>query len=64
LGPSVRVLSTREKQTNKKTPQMGAFCLLLRTVDAFRTANWTKIKSELQFSGILGLFPTLSLQNA
>ncbi len=35
----------------------------LRTVDAFRTANWGKIKSELQFSGILGLFPNLAFQN-
>ena len=37
--------------------------IVLRTVDAFRTANWTKIKSELQFSGILNIFPTLALQN-
>jgi hypothetical protein len=29
----------------------------------FRTANWAGIKSDLQFSGILGLFPMLELQN-
>ena len=28
---------------------------LLSTVDAFRTANWVKIKSELQFSGVLNI---------
>jgi len=36
---------------------------LLPLVDEFRTANWTRIKGELQFSGILGLFPILELQN-
>jgi len=35
----------------------------LPLVDKFRTANWTSIKSELQFSGILEFFPELSLQN-
>ena len=35
----------------------------LPLVDKFRTANWANIKSDLQFSGILGFFPTLSLQN-
>jgi hypothetical protein len=32
-------------------------------VSKFRTANWVGIKSELQFSGILSLFPLLALQN-
>jgi hypothetical protein len=36
---------------------------MLPLVDKFRTANWTGIKSDLQFSGILGLFPILELQN-
>jgi hypothetical protein len=35
----------------------------LPLVDKFRTANWAGIKSDLQFSGILGLFPMLELQN-
>ena len=35
----------------------------LRTLDKFRTANWASIKSELEFSGILSLFPTPALQN-
>ena len=35
----------------------------LPLVDEFRTLNWTAIKQELQFSGILGLFPKLTLQN-
>jgi len=35
----------------------------LPLVDEFRTANWTRIKSDLAFSGILGLFPMLELQN-
>lgn len=35
----------------------------LPIVDEFRTANWAGIKSDLQFSGILGLFPILELQN-
>lgn len=33
----------------------------LPLVDKFRTANWMSIKSELQFSGILNLFPTYAL---
>jgi len=37
--------------------------ILLPLVDKFRTANWTRIKSDLQFSGILGLFPSMTLQN-
>lgn len=36
---------------------------MLPLVDEFRTLNWTAIKQELQFSGIIGLFPNLSLQN-
>ena len=30
---------------------------MLSVVDDFRTQNWTLIKSELQFSGILSMFP-------
>jgi hypothetical protein len=36
---------------------------LLPLLDKFRTANWKRIKSELQFSGILELFPTPAFQN-
>jgi len=36
---------------------------LLPIVDKFRTANWKRIKSELQFSGILEMFPSMSFQN-
>lgn len=36
---------------------------VLPFLDEFRTANWSKIKSELQFSGILGLCSSLALQN-
>ncbi len=32
----------------------------LPIVDAFRTLNWVSIKSELQFSGVLNIFPTLN----
>ena len=35
----------------------------LPIVDEFRTLNWTAIKSDLQFSGILGLFPLMAFQN-
>jgi hypothetical protein len=35
----------------------------LPTVSKFRTANWVGIKSELQFSGILSLFPNMMFQN-
>jgi hypothetical protein len=35
----------------------------LRMLDKFRTANWTRIKSDLQFSGIITQFSQLSLQN-
>lgn len=31
----------------------------LPIVDKFRTANWTAIKSELQFSGLFTTFPNL-----
>jgi hypothetical protein len=36
---------------------------LLPLLDKFRTANWKRIKSELQFSGILDLFQSPVLQN-
>ncbi len=48
------------------SPFSGDFqfsAILLPLVDAFRTANWRKIKSDLQFSGVSGLFPVLVLQN-
>ena len=35
----------------------------LPTLDAFRTLNWANIKQELGFSGILNLFPMLSVQS-
>jgi len=35
----------------------------LPLLDKFRTVNWKKITSELQFSGILDLFPRDVLQN-
>ena len=36
---------------------------LLPLVDRFRTLNWKRIKSELQFSGILDMAPKLEVQN-
>ncbi len=36
---------------------------LLPLLDAFRTLNWNKIQQDLEFSGILSLYPSLSLQN-
>ena len=36
---------------------------VLPVLDKFRTLNWKKIKSELQFSGILEMFPSVALQN-
>lgn len=35
----------------------------LREVDRFRTLNWKEIKDELDFTGILNLFPKLEVQN-
>ena len=35
----------------------------LPLLDAFRTLNWNKIEQDLEFSGILSLYPNLSLQN-
>jgi len=37
-------------------PLLGSF-VWLPLVDEFRTANWVGIKSELEFSGILSMFP-------
>lgn len=36
---------------------------MLRTVDEFRTANWQKIKRELNKSSALGSLLELQLQN-
>jgi len=36
---------------------------MLPLVDAFRTANWRSIKSELGMNGIFGLFEFRGLQN-
>ncbi len=43
---------SNNERLGKNNPQ---FIPLLPLVDAFRTANWASIKSELQFSGILPL---------
>ena len=52
------------KGLNEKTDAFSpVFSTMLPLVDKFRTASWTAIKSDLQFSGILGLFPVLELQN-
>jgi len=52
------------KGLNEKTEVFSSiFSTMLPLLDKFRTANWTNIKSDLQFSGILGLFPMLELQN-
>ena len=40
------------------------FCpVWLPLQDMFRTLDWGKIKSELQFSGIFEMFPSVALQN-
>ncbi len=53
----------RLELVTQKSPEGDLLLTKLQGLDEFRTANWTKIKSELQFSGVLGLFPTLSFQN-
>jgi DNA invertase Pin-like site-specific DNA recombinase len=49
-----------EKNVDNKG-QKSTFVLshpvLLRSVDVFRTLNWNSIKQELDFSGVLDLFP-------
>ena len=64
-APRVCRHTHRSLARKRKRPRKGALVLLtrLRWLDAFRTANWSKIKSELQFSGILNLFPALPFQN-
>ena len=49
---------------NEKTePNDPVFSNLLPLLDAFRTLNWNKIQQDLEFSGILSLYPNLSFQN-
>jgi|GEM_PF-6710482 len=40
-------------------PLLGSF-VWLPLVDEFRTANWSCIKRELQFSGLFQMFPALT----
>jgi len=42
---------------------LTSISILVPLVDKFRTVNWGYVKRELQFSGILRLFPMLELQN-
>ncbi len=65
-GPNKRAnLGTFSTETEKsKAAHFWTVKLFwLPLVDRFRTVNWTGIKSDLQFSGILGMFPSLTLQN-
>ena len=61
--PSEAVHLSPEHKKIKSTQKGAKDFFMLPLVDKFRTANWAGIKSDLQFSGILGLFPMLELQN-
>jgi len=46
-----------------REPYFGLHTDWLPLLDAFRTLNWNKIQQDLEFSGILSLYPNLSFQN-
>ncbi len=55
-------LSFAEQGLNEKTSEFSpVFSTMLHLVDKFRTANWTGIKSDLQFSGVLELLTSESI---
>jgi len=58
---------TKEKKFSfsgeQKEKPFRVLIFLLPLLDAFRTLNWNKIQQDLEFSGILSLYPNLSLQN-
>ncbi|AKM78519.1 MAG: Resolvase [Candidatus Wolfebacteria bacterium GW2011_GWC2_46_275] len=49
--------------TNEKGTFVPSRTILLRTMDEFRTLNWSSIENELRFSGILSFFPSAIIQN-
>ncbi len=51
---------SNERQKGTSVPLCPS---LLPLVDEFRTLNWVKIKSDLEFSKIFGVLPSLVLQN-
>ncbi len=59
------VTSPPFSSSKKKSPFPGAllFVRMLPPQDMFRTLDWGKINSELQFSGVFEIFPSVVLQN-
>jgi len=47
----------------KNNPVVEGYFYGLPVLDRFRSANWRKIKRDIEENSILSMFPNLALQN-